>query len=455
MIVKFSDYVLEQSISDANVSDIMLEQYSAEYNVNMAIANANIKRFMMEAYSDIYQEADSSKPRRSFREWIGNVWERIVNAIKTFFGWIVTKFKQFINWITGKNVEAVAKKAEELDQKLTDQEKEALAAEIVKNNKFIGKKWFQHILKKFGESTDAMTADMDELSESINTGRIFSVRGNLKEMCNKIERTIVKHCSELDSLTETVIKGIKSGGRMFGTLDDAKTNGEFDSTKITKATWDEVKGTLTWLNSIDFKNKLRDITKKCDQVLEQFKRSADQIKSERKNPDGSWKAPISGQLSKVDYEGDDDVESTSFYGAAEDKGPWAPKTGDGAKWFGSPTVKNAAGEDVTNKDAALVDLNGPEVKKLTDLITKLQKMTTESINRFVDISTTVVKACNNVFMNIQYKIRKDTSAASVNPGVAASARQGMGQIPRVEGSSTMRDRDKEEAMKQAVRDSFG
>lgn len=59
MVIKLSDYVLEQSISDASINDIELEQLVAEMDVCCKLAMAYNKQLLMESY---FQEQDPVAP---------------------------------------------------------------------------------------------------------------------------------------------------------------------------------------------------------------------------------------------------------------------------------------------------------------------------------------------------------------------------------------------------------
>ena len=58
MVIKLSDYILEQSVSDASVSDVEIERVFAEMDVSMCLLNAYLKQAM-------YQEATSSMPPKT------------------------------------------------------------------------------------------------------------------------------------------------------------------------------------------------------------------------------------------------------------------------------------------------------------------------------------------------------------------------------------------------------
>lgn len=54
MKIKLSDYILENSVSDADVSDIKLEQARAELNVCLAILDKRIKDYDMGLYQELF-----------------------------------------------------------------------------------------------------------------------------------------------------------------------------------------------------------------------------------------------------------------------------------------------------------------------------------------------------------------------------------------------------------------
>lgn len=52
MLVKLSDFLLEQEVSNSDISDIVIEQAMAEFDVCLKLTNAYYKQLLMEEYSD-------------------------------------------------------------------------------------------------------------------------------------------------------------------------------------------------------------------------------------------------------------------------------------------------------------------------------------------------------------------------------------------------------------------
>lgn len=67
MTIKLSDFILEQSISDANVYDIIIEQAAAELDVCMKLAEAYSKQMALEYFSEDKEEEDIFAPE-TFQE---------------------------------------------------------------------------------------------------------------------------------------------------------------------------------------------------------------------------------------------------------------------------------------------------------------------------------------------------------------------------------------------------
>ena len=121
MIIKLSDYVLEQSISDASINDIELEQLVAEMEVCCKLAMAYNKQLLMESY---FQEADppvkttqtaaqptqaesnqtTTPPKVDVIQQTNSMQRNIINPNKTdsedgFFKTIFGYIKRFFRWI--------------------------------------------------------------------------------------------------------------------------------------------------------------------------------------------------------------------------------------------------------------------------------------------------------------------------------------------------------------------
>ena len=91
MIVKLSDFVLEQSISDASVNDIALEQYQAEYNVADAMANAYMKSMNL-IY--VYEAEGQTVTTEAKKDNIfKRIWAAIVKAWKAICEWFKARWE--------------------------------------------------------------------------------------------------------------------------------------------------------------------------------------------------------------------------------------------------------------------------------------------------------------------------------------------------------------------------
>ena len=91
MIVKLSDFILEQSISDASVNDIALEQYQAEYNVADAMANTYMKSMNL-IY--VYEAEGQTVTTEAKKDNIfKRIWAAIVKAWKAICEWFKARWE--------------------------------------------------------------------------------------------------------------------------------------------------------------------------------------------------------------------------------------------------------------------------------------------------------------------------------------------------------------------------
>ena len=97
MIIQLSDFILEQEISTASASDIIVEQTLAEFEVSCALVEAYTKQLTMLQYADpdssFYQEAESGEKNDGFFK---RIWEALKKAWKSFTGFFVNLWKKFI-----------------------------------------------------------------------------------------------------------------------------------------------------------------------------------------------------------------------------------------------------------------------------------------------------------------------------------------------------------------------
>ena len=110
MIIQLSDYMLEQTVSDANVSDITLEQYDAQIEVSTALVRAYSKAMDMM----IYSEADTSTSTEEKPGLLKRIWAAIVKAWEAICGWFKRRWEAIRNFFSksgkAKAVAAEAKK---------------------------------------------------------------------------------------------------------------------------------------------------------------------------------------------------------------------------------------------------------------------------------------------------------------------------------------------------------
>ena len=82
MKIKLSDYILEQSISDASVDDIEFERIIAELNVAMAVAESYVKEYNMR----VYQEEAAPPPSMPKYEDVKPIEQAVEDAMPE--GWL-------------------------------------------------------------------------------------------------------------------------------------------------------------------------------------------------------------------------------------------------------------------------------------------------------------------------------------------------------------------------------
>lgn len=132
MKIKLSDYILEQSISEADTTDILLEQAMSELEVCTSLAYAYLKQLTMEEYmnpdgeltaEDVVTEASAEaaaggEEGGGFGAAVSNIgkgfagfFKAVIGAITGFFRWVGNKIGAIGDSIT-KNGKQLAQKVE-------------------------------------------------------------------------------------------------------------------------------------------------------------------------------------------------------------------------------------------------------------------------------------------------------------------------------------------------------
>ena len=112
MRIKFSDYILEQSISDASVSDITLEQSIAEAEVSMAICEAYMKQMDMSMINDEHIISESFVTNFENKKGIIYHLTNFCSAIAKVIISIITKFAA---WVSEKKLNNLIKNLEKMN----------------------------------------------------------------------------------------------------------------------------------------------------------------------------------------------------------------------------------------------------------------------------------------------------------------------------------------------------
>ena len=126
MKIKLSDFILEQSVSDAEVADIVIEQAMSEIEVCTALLEAYIKEFAMLEYmmptEDVITEADAQPPAPAeggTSKGVGESAKDAGHALAGFFGALFGAICGFFRWVgnkIGSIGDAIAKKGKDLKQ---------------------------------------------------------------------------------------------------------------------------------------------------------------------------------------------------------------------------------------------------------------------------------------------------------------------------------------------------
>ena len=132
MKIKLSDYILEQSISEADTTDILLEQAMSELEVCTSLAYAYLKQLTMEEYmnpdgeltaEDVVTEASAEATATtdggggvgaavsSIGKGFAGFFKAVIGAITGFFRWVGNKIGQIGDKVA-KNGKQLAQKVE-------------------------------------------------------------------------------------------------------------------------------------------------------------------------------------------------------------------------------------------------------------------------------------------------------------------------------------------------------
>jgi hypothetical protein len=155
MKIKLSDYILEQSISEADTTDILLEQAMSELEVCTSLAYAYLKQLTMEEYmnpdgeltaEDVVTEAsaEAAATTDGGGEEGGGVGAAVSNIGKGFAGFfkaVIGAITGFFRWVgnkIGAIGDSITKNGKQLAQKVanaTEEQLNALAEELATTKK--------------------------------------------------------------------------------------------------------------------------------------------------------------------------------------------------------------------------------------------------------------------------------------------------------------------------------
>ena len=191
MKIKLSDYILEQSISEADTTDILLEQAMSELEVCTSLAYAYLKQLTMEEYmnpdgeltaEDVVTEASAEAAAdgeegggvgaavSNIGKGFAGFFKAVIGAITGFFRWVGNKIGQIGDKVT-KNGKQLAQKVEaateeELQtivQKLAATKKRDIAAIYYSYNPSNVKTFYDTLdtsSRRFAQATDTFVKKM-------------------------------------------------------------------------------------------------------------------------------------------------------------------------------------------------------------------------------------------------------------------------------------------------------
>lgn len=261
--IKLSDYIMEQNVSMAECSDIVLEQLQAEIDVNLAIADAYAKQILMMEYaSDYVQEADDSTTNTTEKKdgKFKTFWKTIWKAIKGFFSAIGQKISAFWEWIKMKLGKGSSAKLREIAEKASEEEAEKYLEGITKD--------FDVIVGKGGRLQPHLY-DSDAVRNLIDVATTWVAEA--AEVLKNIDFT-VEHTSVA---SKTQIKDLKS--RKW----DLTKSGKESSSKATLA---KMADFVKWMET-EGETKLKDLRVKLQElnpILDKVEATLDKVTDEEK-----------------------------------------------------------------------------------------------------------------------------------------------------------------------------
>lgn len=261
--IKLSDYIMEQNVSMAECSDIVLEQLQAEINVNVALAEAYAKQIlMMETASDYVQEADESTTSTTEKKdgAFKTFWKTIWKAIKGFFSAIGHKISAFWEWIKTKLGKGSSAKLREIAEKASEEEAEKYLEGITKD--------FDVIVGKGGRLQPHLY-DSDAVRNLIDVATTWVAEA--AEVLRNIDFTVER----TSGASKTQIKELKS--RKW----DLTKSGKESSSKATLA---KMADFVKWMET-EGETKLKDLRVKLQElnpILDKVEATLDKVTDEEK-----------------------------------------------------------------------------------------------------------------------------------------------------------------------------
>ena len=173
MVIKLSDYILEQSVSDAQIVDIFLEQDLAEIEVCCNLCKAYLKQIELESYYEPIDD-ENSAPDNVVTEAsaeatadggestnpITKVLKAIGGAIAGFFKWIGNKIGAI-----GDKIKKNSKKYKDIAEHATDEDYQRLMQYLDKvYDRDISRIYAAYSPANIKEFLDAMTAEIPKFA---------------------------------------------------------------------------------------------------------------------------------------------------------------------------------------------------------------------------------------------------------------------------------------------------
>lgn len=288
MIVKLSDYIMEQEVSTASCDDIVCEQLQAEINVLTALTNACVKECMMFEYATVYQEEDeeTTKKPSKIREFFGNIWEKICKIASAIATWFSTKFANIKAKFNEKRMKKAREKALQLEREGSPEEKAQLAAQIVTETGFVSTKYLTAGAKVFKDAIDEYLKFASGLRDLFEqwvddiAREKMTADDSKKAIMDKLKETAEKAKEAVDKGKSVIDKFTKKSGETVGATH-------------TEDQWKDLFEFLTNDNS-ELEADLDDITEKLKAIQSEIKvakNKSDYIVASRKS-----------KMSKENYE---------------------------------------------------------------------------------------------------------------------------------------------------------